>query len=119
MKTLFAIDLNEGTYRFRKDKKFYFTDPLIFWLAQNLSNSKKNENFSEKIAEMVAHEFLSRSHSRFGYFSSLKGEVDFILPDEWAIEVKWSDAVTNISQAYKNLEILNKKVWSKSNFLIE
>lgn len=118
LRTLYAVDLNEGSYRFRKDKKFYFSDPLIYHMAMNVKGKLKTKSQDfEKISEMVAHEYLFRSYKRFGYFSSKNGEVDFVLPHEWAIEVKWVDAVTHVSAAFKNLKIVDKKVWSKSNFL--
>lgn len=119
LKTLFAIDVDGGNFRFKKNKKFYFTDPLVYWIALEKGGYKIPENFSEKLAEMVAHELLSRKGAKFGYFSSKAGEVDFVAPGGWAIEVKWVDAVTQISSAYKNLRIARKKVWSKSNFLAE
>lgn len=119
VKELNAIDYNTGSYRFKKDRKIYFTDPLLYWIAHDLSGRKIAENSVEKLAEMVAHEYLSRSHNRFGYFSNQNGEVDFILPGEWAVEVKWAPAATNLSRAYLNLSTPNKKVWVQNNFLID
>lgn len=118
LKTLHAIDLDHGSFRFKKDRKFYFTDPLIYRIAQKLSGKKPAEDQLAKVAEMVAHEELSRQFPRFGYFSSKQGEVDFILPQEWAVEVKWSEAAVNLSRAYLNLTIPDKKVWVKGNFLL-
>jgi predicted AAA+ superfamily ATPase len=118
LKELHAVDIDTGAYRFKKDRKFYFTDPLIFWIAHHLSGKKIPENANEKISEMVAHEDLSREHNRFGYFNNTSGEVDFILPQEWAVEVKWAPAATNLSKAYLNLKMHNKKVWTQKNFLL-
>jgi predicted AAA+ superfamily ATPase len=118
IRTLYAIDMNSGAYRYKKDKKFYFTDPLLFWLGMSLSGKKIKDNFDAALAEMVAHEELKREHSRFGYINGRSGEVDFILPGEWAVEVKWSNDARNLSKAYLNLSLLNKKVWLKNNFLI-
>lgn len=119
LKTLYCIDENSGAYRFRKDKKFYFTDPIIYQLAYEISGFKIPENFEEKLAEMTAHEELSRIYKKFGYISSKQGEVDFISPKNWAVEVKWSNIVSNLSKTYKNLNIANKIVWTKNNFLKE
>ena len=117
LKQLHSIDLNTGSYRFKKDRKFYFTDPLLFWIAMNLAGKKKFDPFEEKLAEMVAHEQLSRENNRFGYHSNGKGEVDFIFPREWAIEVKWSSIASNLSKTYLDLRIPKKQVWTHSNFL--
>lgn len=117
LRSLHAVDLDTGAYRFKKDRKFYFTDPLLYWMAIDLSGKKPPANVDEKLAELVAHEHLSRSRKRFGYFSNKNGEVDFILPGEWAIETKWADVALNLSKAYLNLTLPDKKVWTKSNFL--
>jgi predicted AAA+ superfamily ATPase len=77
------------------------------------------ENWEEKMAEQVVHEFLARKEKRFGYYSSPKGEVDFFSPHQWAIEVKWTSIPQNISRAYFDLLIPKKKVWSKTNYLQE
>jgi len=114
---LLAIDMNTGTYRFKKDKKIYFTDPLLYQMAYWLAGRKVPDNLNEKMAEMVANEFLSRTNRRFGYFSNKKGEIDFILPGQWAREVKWSSDATNLSKAYIELICPDKKVWLKTNFL--
>lgn len=119
LRTLYAIDLEEQSYRFRKDKKFYFTDPLLYWIALHESGLKppSDQNAFEKLAELCAHEQLARTKKRFGYFNSRNGEIDFILPGDWAIEVKWVDAVTNVSKAFKSMVIPSKKIWSKANLL--
>lgn len=117
VKQLNAVDIDTGGFRFKKDKKFYFTDPLLFWIAYDLSGKKVPAHYEEQIAELVAHEHLSRKFKRFGYFSNKNGEVDFILPSEWAIELKWSEVPKNISKAYLNLNMLNKKIWTKKNYL--
>ncbi len=75
-------------------------------------------NYAEQIAENIAAEHLARENSRMGYFSSQNGEVDFIKGKDWAIEVKWSATPGNLSKAFKNLLIANKKVWSQENFLL-
>lgn len=119
LRTLYAIDLEEENFKFRKEKKLYFTDPLIYWIAHEWCGLKPPANATEKIAEMVAHEALARKFKRFGYFSNKKGEVDFVFPKSWAIEVKWADAALNLSKTYLDLKIPSKAVWTKSNFLID
>ena len=47
-----------------------------------------------------------------------KGEIDFISPRKWAVEVKWAEFASNLSKNYLNLSLLNKKVWTKNNFFM-
>jgi predicted AAA+ superfamily ATPase len=117
LKTLYEFDLQESTPKFRKEKKFYFRDPLIFWMALKWAGIKAPENSIDLLAEQVAHEALARKYNRFGFGVSKKGEVDFILPRVWAIEVKWKNQPTGLSQLYLDLLIPEKKVWFKGNFL--
>jgi len=118
LRTLHAIDLNTGAYRFKKEKKFYFTDPLIYWIALRENGLRCPENYAEKIAEMVAAEQLFRTHKKLGYLSIPAGEVDFIAMPETAIELKWSSQPQNLSKAFKNLKLPNKTVWYQENFLL-
>ncbi len=117
VQTLYAIDPVTGAFRFRKEKKFYFRDPLIYWLGQDFVGSKASPRSFEIIAELVAAEHLKRNNSRLGYFSSAGGEIDFYQKDEFAIEVKWSPQIQNLSKAYLKINLPNKKVWFQKNFL--
>lgn len=119
VKTLYAIDKDTGAYKFRRDKKFYFTDPLIYQLAYELSGLKIPSNYEEQMAEMMAHEELSRRYKKFGYYKAKRGEIDFLAPKNWALEVKWSDIPKNLSEEYKNINIANKIVWTKNNYFKE
>jgi len=119
LRTLYAIDPNTGGLRFRKEKKFYFSDPILYWLALDWSGIEIPANPFAQLAEMVAHEMLTRNHQRFGYFHSKQGEIDFFKKGQWALEVKWSDLPRNLSGAYKNLVIPWKTIWLKNNFLNE
>ncbi len=119
VRTLFAVDLDSGAFRFRKDKKFYFTDPLLYWVALDLAGESTPKTVVEKLAEMAANESLARRYKRFGYFSSAKGEIDFISGKKWALEVKWAAVPSNLSKAYKDLPFGEKIVWSQTNFLKE
>lgn len=117
LKTLYALDPNTGSYRFRKEKKFYFTDPLCYFAALDWGGEIPRQGSFEQLAEMMAHEYLSRKHPRMGYYSTKDGEVDFYSKQKsWAIEVKWTPVVQKISSAYKNLIVANKKVWHQGNF---
>ncbi|NUM89178.1 MAG: ATP-binding protein, partial [Bdellovibrionales bacterium] len=119
LKTLYAFEEGETEYRFRREKKFYFTDPLLYWIAFEWADSAPPDNAYEKVAELVAHESLRRRFQRIGYLKNRKGEVDFIEPGHWALEVKWAEIPKNISKLYKDLKIPQKIIWTKSNFLSE
>ncbi len=122
LRTLYALDLESGAPRFRKDKKFYFSDPLIFHAALAWSNEPLPHRWAEQVAEQVAHESL---HRRFGpspplgYLHTPKGEIDFIHRSRWALEVKWAPEARNISRVFIDLNWANKTVWTQNNFLEE
>lgn len=119
LRTLYAVEPNTGAPRFRKEKKFYFRDPLLYWLALEWAGLTPPANAYEVLAEMVAHEHLLRRYQRFGYYSDRKGEVDFFAPKKWALEIKWKTIPEGLSAAYKSLLIPKKIVWTKANFLEE
>jgi predicted AAA+ superfamily ATPase len=123
LRTCYALDQDTGASRFRKKKKFYFTDPIIYWIAIRMGGLPEPQNWEDKIAEMVGFEALSRlaeqRHERVGYYSSTRGEVDFFSPKRWAIELKWSHAATNISKAYSSIDVPQKFVWTIENFLVD
>ncbi len=111
MKTLHAYDINRNVFQYKKDKKFYFRDPLYFHLAYHWSSLPLPSDYYEKMAEAAAFEFLQKKHPRLGFIHTQKGEVDFIIPGESAVEVKWSNTVQNLSKTYKELIISKKEVW--------
>lgn len=86
-------------------------------MALNWAGITPPSNSTDMIAELVAHEYLARRHKRFGFCSSKKGEIDFVAPKEWAIEVKWKDQPIGLSRMYLDFPLQNKKVWFKQNFL--
>ena len=115
VRTLPAIDISTGAFRIKKNRKLYFTDPLIYWLALDLGNETVKDFSYSKLAEMCAHEYLARSNKRFGYFSADTGEIDFVSPKKWAIEVKWSPVATNLSKAYLAHVAPYKTVWTQES----
>jgi len=119
LKTLYAFDADKSVPRFRKEKKFYFRDPLIYWLALEWADLPIPEVAYEQLAETVAHEELYRRYEKLGYYSDRSGEVDFFVPNKWAIEVKWREVPLTLSKSFRNLRCPNKIVWSKTNFLDE
>lgn len=118
LRKLYAVDIDTGGAKFRQEKKFYFTDPLIFAIAEDLSGSKIN-SAEEKIAEMVVNEHLARRYQRFGYVRNTKGEIDFVSAKKWALEVKWSPVALNLSKAFHSLAVPKKIVWTFQNYLKE
>ncbi len=120
LRTCYAIDEKTAGLRFRKEKKYYFTDPLIYWLALDWGGVPADASAHERLAEMVAHEALARRYPRFGYFHSPRsGEIDFFAPKQWALEVKWSPVACNLSKAYKDCRLAKKIVWTQNNLLQE
>lgn len=119
LRTCYAIDENDSSYRFKKEKKFYFTDPIVFWIALEWSGILIPEDHQVMLAEMVAHEELTTwnkdKNFRFGYHKSKKGEIDFFSPKNWAIEVKWSEIAHNISRAFLDCTLPNRILWMKDN----
>ncbi len=119
LRTLHAVDINTGAYRTRKNRKFYFTDPLLYHLSIELSGMSLPNDQESQLAEMVANEHLARRYKRFGSHSNQNGEIDFILPSQWGLEVKWSPVANNLSKTYLNLTLPHKIVWTQRNFLDE
>lgn len=119
LKTLYAVDQDTGAPRFRKEKKFYFRDPLIYWLAFEWAGIEAPANAYDQVAEQVAHEHLLRRYKRFGYFSSRGGEIDFYSAKKWALEVKWKAFADGLSKTFKDLKNPQKIVWTQNNFLEE
>jgi len=119
LRSLQAVDIDTGALRPRKDRKFYFSDPLLYHLAYDLSGMMPPDNQEDRIAEMIANEHLAQRFARFGYHSNANGEVDFVLPTRWAVEVKWASQVSNLSKAYHNLRVPEKIVWTMNSLLNE
>lgn len=42
VQTLYVIDPVTGAFRFRKEEKFYFRDPFIYWLGQDFIGNKSS-----------------------------------------------------------------------------
>lgn len=123
IRTCYSLDPDSGASKFRKQKKFYFTDPIIFWIALRMGGLPVQTDLEPLIAEMVGYETLARiseaKKTRLGYFSNQYGEVDYFSPKRFAIELKWSEAATNISKAFYKCPVAEKTIWTKNNFLID
>ncbi len=117
IRKLYAIDIDTGAKKFRSDKKFYFTDPLIYWIALDLAGDALTaKDHEEALAEMAANEFIARASRRVGYFKNSSGEVDFVEANKWCIEVKWAPAARHVSKAFHQLTVPQKLIWTQNNF---
>lgn len=117
LKTLNSIDPDTGAFRFKKEKKFYLTDPLYIKLGLKWLGLNTNNIDNSVIAEQVAHEYLSRKFERIGFLTTAKnGEVDFYAYKKWALEIKWASIPSNLSRAYKDLIVPQKNIWTKDTF---
>jgi predicted AAA+ superfamily ATPase len=119
IRSLYAIDVGTGALRHRSDKKFYFTDPMLYWISCHLAGERTPEQANDALAETVAHEHLARLYDRIGFFRSKKGEIDFMQANKWCVEVKWSPVAENISKAFYDAVTPEKIVWTQRNFLQE
>lgn len=81
MRPLLAVDIDTGAFRFRKNRKLYFTDPLLYWLSLDLGAQSALDDVESRIAELVANEALARCLGRFGYFDGPSGEIATTKPD--------------------------------------
>lgn len=124
LRTCYALDPHTGASRFRKGKKFYFTDPILYWAALRMGGLPLDQDVWEsQLAEMVAFEALSRKskekNHKLGYYASDSGEIDCFSPKRWAIEIKWSEVAHNISKAFHTLVVPQKIIWTKNNFFMD
>lgn len=123
LRTAYALDPDTGASRFRKEKKFYFTDPVLYWIGVRSAGIPIRDDWEAAVAEMVGYEELARraalSRERLGYYSSSAGEIDYFSPKKWAVELKWSEVAHNLSPAYHKIVLPQKIVWTKNNFLKE
>lgn len=117
IRTLYAVDPNSGSFRHRSDKKFYFTDPLIYWICVHLAGDRAPTNAEDALAENIANEHLARRWSRFGYLRTDQGEIDFLQANKWCLEVKWAPMAVNLSKTFYNAVLPQKIVWTQNNFL--
>ena len=83
----FQVKLHDFTPLFRKERKFYFLDPLIIQTFRRVFGKGPE---TERVIEGVVGEHLKRLHPT--YFFSGSREVDFITPN-FGVEVKWRKSV--------------------------
>ncbi|AFL95071.1 hypothetical protein CL1_0866 [Thermococcus cleftensis] len=83
----FQVKLHDFAPMFRKERKFYFTDPLLIHTFRRLFGRGPE---TDRIIEGVVGEHLKRLYPT--YFLSGSREVDFITPG-FGVEVKWRNRV--------------------------
>ena len=83
----FQVKLHDLTPLFRKERKFYFLDPLLVQAFRRLFGRRPEP---DRIIEGVVGEHLKRLYPT--YFFSGSREVDFVTP-YFGVEVKWRNKV--------------------------
>ncbi|WP_297069755.1 ATP-binding protein [Thermococcus sp.] len=101
----FQVKLHDLAPLFRKERKFYFLDPLLVQAFRRLFGRGPE---SDRIIEGVVGEHLKRIYPT--YFFSGSREVDFITPG-FGVEVKWRKGVR--PSDFPRVGIRNKILLSK------
>jgi predicted AAA+ superfamily ATPase len=103
----FQVRLHDMTPLFRRERKFYFLDPLFIRTFSRLLGVKVDES---KIVEGVVGEHLKRLLPTYYFYGSK--EVDFIA-GSMGVEVKWRRSVS--SSDFPRIGIKNKLLLSKAD----
>ncbi len=101
----FQVKLHDLTPLFRKERKFYFLDPLLLQTFRRLFGKGPE---TDRIIEGVVGEHLKRLYPT--YFFSGSKEVDFVTP-HFGVEVKWRQRVR--PQDFPRVGIKNKLLLSR------
>jgi len=137
-KTLYQFDFHKRHFIFRKPKKFYFLDNLIYFVIRGVHekwnnifqqslNLIQNPSESGKLMEQLVGNHLLRLPSDYfgdslGFFSN-KSEIDFLLlmnNDIYPIEVKFQQSVSEQDfLPFKKLGFHKGIVLTKDTFMKE
>ena len=101
----FQVKLHDLTPLFRKERKFYFLDPLLLQTFRRFFGKGPE---TDRIIEGIVGEHLKRLYPT--YFFSGSREVDFVTP-YFGVEVKWRKRVR--PQDFPRVGIKNKILLSK------
>lgn len=101
----FQVKLHDFTPLFRKERKFYFTDPLLVQTFKRLFGKGPE---TDRVIEGIVGEHLKRLYPTY-FFSGSRG-VDFVTP-HFGVEVKWRRRVR--PQDFPRVGIKNKVLLSK------
>ena len=103
----FQVRLHDMTPLFRRERKFYFLDPLLVRTFSRLFGVAVDDS---RVVEGVVGEHLSRLFPTYYFYGSK--EVDFIAGN-LGIEVKWRKSVS--SSDFPRVGIKNKILLSKAD----
>lgn len=137
-KTLYQFDLYNKRHNYRKAKKFYFLDSLIYFIIRGVHEKWSNffqksidliHNPAEcgKLVELIVANHLSRlSTSNYfvenlGFFSNKK-EIDFLLLHDnsfFPIEVKFQESISEMDFMPLNKLGFNKGILLTKNQFIQ
>ncbi|WP_456450020.1 ATP-binding protein [Palaeococcus sp. (in: euryarchaeotes)] len=106
-RSYFQAELNSFIPLLRKERKFYFTDPLI---VETFSRRFGFSVDTPKKVEGVVGEHLKRSFETYFFYGSR--EVDFITP-QFGVEVKWQNRVRGSD--FPRVGVKNKLLLSKKD----
>ena len=106
-RSYFQAELNSFIPLLRKERKFYFTDPLI---VETFSRRFGFSVDTPKKVEGVVGEHLKRSFETYFFHGSR--EVDFITP-QFGVEVKWQNRVRGSD--FPRVGVKNKLLLSKKD----
>ena len=141
-KTLYQFDFHKKHYIYRKTKKFYFLDDLIYFVIRGVHEKWNNifqksvdiiQNPSEcgKLMEQIVANHLLRLPRDFfgdslGFFSN-KNEIDFLLllnNDIYPVEVKFQQSISELDFLpfkklgfHKGLVLTRDTFMNKGNFI--
>lgn len=121
----FFYNLAQKRIVIKKNKKFYPTDPFLFWIFQSfISGSNQIEEFYQKyqaspLDSQLAEAFVASELYKTGrdfYFSRNSQELDFYIPSlKLGIEVKYKDRIFSADLA--GLKSAKKKIVISKNVL--
>jgi predicted AAA+ superfamily ATPase len=102
----FQVKLDDLTPLFRKERKFYFLDPLPVGAFSRLFGFSPD---TSRVIEGIVGEHLKRLYPTYFFHGSK--EVDFVTPD-FGVEVKWQGRVS--PSDFPRVGIKNKILLSKN-----
>ncbi len=123
----YHYDVHRKRVNFRKNKKIYWSDPLIFWIIDQWISAKEIQDYaafrdpvmrSHVVENMVANLIKKRKKNLFYYQNS--GEIDFV-DEGLAIEVKYQSHIiphdyatlTKIPNRWKKFVVSQDKLETK------
>lgn len=111
---VYHFDISRCTVNYRKNKKLYFNDPFIIWLADYWLNSRVNQDFGmlrhevvkSQIVENAVANHLTRLTNGDMYYYKNSYEIDFV-NRSLLVEVKYRKKV--VAQDYRHISKMTGK----------